>query len=191
MASTSSISVSWQKILSGVALVVFLGLLAYPRLRDKRIAYPAYPEPLDPAKRYTCTVNDVLDGDTFECREGRHRIRLLLIDAPETEQQSLGIEATDRLYSLTPPGSIVQLELDRETRDKYGRILAYAWLPDGRMVNEEMVRTGYAITFTIKPNVKYHDRIQEAQRLSEASSAGLWAVSGFACPPVAFRYGRC
>lgn len=190
MAPTSNISLRWQEILSSVALVVFLGLLAY-RAYDKWIAYPGYPEPLDPGKRYSCTVNYVLDGDTFECREGRLRIRLLLMDAPEIEQRSLGTEAADRLYSLMPPGTIVQLELDHETRDKYGRILAYAWLPDRHMANEEMVRTGYAVTFMIKPNAKYRERIQEAQRLSKASSAGLWAVNGFACPPVAFRYGRC
>ena len=36
-------------------------------------------------------------------------------------------------------GEEVRLERDVQPRDRYERTLAYVWLPDGRMANEEMV----------------------------------------------------
>lgn len=37
-------------------------------------------------------------------------------------------------------GLSVRLEYDREKKDKYGRTLAYVYLPDGRCLNEEIIR---------------------------------------------------
>lgn len=38
----------------------------------------------------------------------------------------------------------VRIEFDVEKRDKDGRFLGYAYLKDGRMLNEEIVNAGYA-----------------------------------------------
>ena len=42
-----------------------------------------------------------------------------------------------------------------QARDRYGRLLAYVWLPDGRMLNVEIMLEGYAQVLTVPPNVRY------------------------------------
>jgi|ERR1700687_2083585 len=186
----------------GVLVLIFFALLFFSpkyrwrQLRHERVGYESHetragvPGRVDRLISSTCTVAHVVDGDTLDCKEG-DRVRLLLIDAPELDQGSLGEEATKHLASLAPPGAVLRLEFDRERHDEHGRLLAYAWLHDGRMINEEMVRDGYAITFSIRPNIKYRDRMRAAKREAKARRAGLWAMDGFTCPPVAFRHGRC
>jgi len=68
----------------------------------------------------------------------------------------------------------VELEYDVTATDKYGRTLAYVYLPGGLMVNEQILRAGYAQLLTIPPNVKYVDRFTAAQKEAVAASRGLW-----------------
>jgi len=86
----------------------------------------------------TCVISRVVDGDTIEC-SGVGRIRLIGMDTPEMSQGPYGALATEALAELTPVGSTVELELDVEPRDRYGRLLAYVWA-NGLMVNWALVR---------------------------------------------------
>jgi micrococcal nuclease len=54
-----------------------------------------------------------------------------------------------------------------------------------------MVAQGYAILFTVPPNVKYVERLAAAQRLARAAGACLWATDGFGCAPSDRRRRRC
>ena len=56
----------------------------------------------------------------------------------------MGRKATQYVKSVIRAGDRVEIELDVGERDRYGRLLGYVWLPDGRMLNEEIVRAGYA-----------------------------------------------
>jgi micrococcal nuclease len=76
--------------------------------------------------------------------------------------------------SLVGKGSVLEIEFDVERRDRYGRLLAYLYFPDGRMLNEEIVRAGYASVMTIPPNGKYKDRFLKAYREARESRVGLW-----------------
>ena len=138
----------------------------------------------------TCTLSAVYDGDTVTCRGGQ-KIRLLLIDTPEMTQGEFGRTARSALLDLAPLGSTVRLELDLDPQDRYGRTLAYLWLPDGRMVNEEMARGGYALPLTYPPNVRYVDRIRAAVEDAKAARRGLWGGSAFNCTPKEHRDGQC
>jgi endonuclease YncB( thermonuclease family) len=146
-------------------------------------------ETLPAAKRSSCTVTSITDGDTFRC--GSQRIRLLSIDAPETDQGPFGATATRGLRALIETGTVVVLERDVEERDRYGRTLAYAYLPDGRMVNEEMARLGLAVVSVYPPNVRHVDRMRAAVRDALAAKRGLWATRAFECLPADHRRGRC
>lgn len=139
----------------------------------------------------TCTVSSLSDGDSLFCREAGERVRLLLIDAPEMAQAPWGDSARAALARLLPEGRRVRLEYDIDRRDDFGRLLAYLWLDDGRMVNEEMARAGYVVLLYYAPNVLYLDRIRAAVADAEAASRGLWATTAFDCRPVDFRAGRC
>jgi len=124
-------------------------------------------------------VLHVDDGDTIDVRiDGRvERIRYIGIDAPEVAHDGLGAapggEAAAQLNRALVAGHRVKLEFDRETRDRYGRLLAYVWTDD-IMVNLEMIRRGYARALTIKPNVRYAGRIARAEAMARSARLGLW-----------------
>lgn len=138
-----------------------------------------------------CSVSHLSDGDSLRCLEGNERVRLLLIDAPEIAQSPWGDSARAALARLLPEGGRVRLEYDTDRRDDFGRLLAYLWLDDGRLVNEEMARAGYVVLLHYPPNDRYLDRIGTAVAEAEAARRGLWATSAFDCRPVDFRAGRC
>ncbi|MEW6047303.1 MAG: thermonuclease family protein, partial [Bacillota bacterium] len=108
------------------------------------------------------TVVRVVDGDTLVVRlDGREEtVRLIGADTPETVHPTVGLEpggpeASAYTKALLPPGTRVSLELDVEQRDRYGRLLAYVYLADGRMINAELLRAGWAQLLTIPPNVRH------------------------------------
>jgi micrococcal nuclease len=136
-----------------------------------------------------CSVGRVSDGDSFRCGDGR-RVRLIGIDSPESGQRPYGEKARAALLQLLPPGSTVSLESDVASTDQYGRVLAYVWVGP-RLVNEVMVRNGWAALYTVPPNVKYARRLAAAQDEARAQGAGLWSQHGFECLPSDFRRKRC
>jgi micrococcal nuclease len=75
---------------------------------------------------------------------------------------------------LVISGDPAGLEFDVQARDKYGRLLAYLYLPYGKMLNEETVKAGYANVMTIPPNVKYQETFLRAYRGTRENKRGLW-----------------
>jgi micrococcal nuclease len=145
--------------------------------------------PQDP--RVPCRVARVIDGDTFTCTGGR-RVRLLLIDAPEGRQRPYGDSATANLQRLVRRGTALSLELGRDSTDRYGRTLAFAWLPDGRMVNEELVRRGWAVVYLYdRKNLHHAERLQVVEDSARIRRRGLWRDGSIRCRPDAFRRGEC
>lgn len=137
----------------------------------------------------SCIVDRVADGDSFHCGDG-HRVRLIGIDSPESQQRPFGASARTALLKLMPAGTSVWLEPDVTLTDQYGRLLAYVWVGP-TLVNESMVRDGWAVLYTVPPNVKYAERLRRAQNEARARRAGLWAQRGFECLPSDFRRRRC
>lgn len=126
----------------------------------------------DPVEAQTeCTVAFVLDGDTLNCRDGE-RIRLLLVDSPE--RGPFGTLARNALAALLPSGSKIRLELDEESRDERGRLLAYVFLADGRMVNEMLVRQGYAFLKPSVVNRRHSARLRAAESTARQQRLGVW-----------------
>ena len=134
-------------------------------------------------------VSRVVDGDTFYCRDGR-KVRLIGVDSPELAQGAAGRQARDALGRLLPRGSSVRLEQDAAPSDRSGRVLAWVWGETG-LVNEALVRGGWAVLYTVPPNVKYASRIERAQKAARAAHAGLWNGSAFDCPPSEYRRHAC
>jgi micrococcal nuclease len=85
---------------------------------------------------------------------------------------------------------MLKLETDVAARDRYGRELAYAWVKSV-LINEALVQEGWAVQYTVPPNVKYADRFGRAQKEARAQGRGLWSGRAFDCVPAEFRRGRC
>jgi micrococcal nuclease len=129
--------------------------------------------PTPPTGLETATVAQVVDGDTIELTDGR-KVRYIGINTPERDQPYYK-EATEANRQLVA-GKTIQLELDTETFDQYGRTLAYVWV-GGEMVNLTMLKEGYANAFTVPPNVKYEEQFRQAEREAREAERGLWAGS--------------
>jgi len=136
------------------------------------------------------TVVSVSDGDTVSVilDKRREKVRLIGIDAPELGQKPWGTEAKKYLEALLgSSGWKVELEFDVEKRDKYGRILAYLKMTDGKLINLLMVRNGYAMLFTIPPNVRYAAELRAAQREAREKRLGIWNSEGLRERPGDYR----
>ena len=132
----------------------------------------------------------VHDGDTVSVLIGkrRERVRLIGMDAPELGQRPWGAKAKRRLEEmLNDAGRTVTMELDVDRRDKYGRLLAYLWTSDRRLINLEMVKDGYAVLFTYPPNVRHVNALRKAQRLARDRRLGIWGPNGLKELPEIYR----
>jgi micrococcal nuclease len=147
-------------------------------------AAPAAEAPLaQPPGLPTATVVEVIDGDTVDVRlDGQVvRLRLIGIDTPEVVDprqpvQCFGREASAKAHALLD-GQTVALEADptQDDRDRYGRLLRYVWLPDGRPFNLEMIAQGYAFEYTYDLPYKYQAQFQQAERVAREQGRGLWS----------------
>jgi endonuclease YncB( thermonuclease family) len=138
----------------------------------------------------TCTVAIVVDGDTLDCTDGR-RVRLLLIDAPEIDQGTVGAAAKEALESLAPVGVTLRMETDVEILDPYGRTLAHLYGESPWSINRRMLQLGFAVVSVFPPNVRYVAVYRTTSLGAQLDRQGLWALDAFACAPADFRAGLC
>ncbi len=127
-------------------------------------------------------VTRVIDGDTFEI-EGGERVRLIGIDTPEsvkpnTPVECYAVESREYLKTLIE-GKAVRLERDRTDRDRYARLLRYAYLGDV-FINEFIVREGYAESVSYRPDTAHQAILDEAERQAKAELRGRWGIG--VCP---------
>jgi endonuclease YncB( thermonuclease family) len=88
-------------------------------------------------------VSKVLDGDTFTLSGESRRIRVWGLDAPERDQRG-GSAGTATLRSLISGKTLRCSVLDI---DRYGRLVGQCFLPNGRDIAAEMIRSGAAREF--------------------------------------------
>jgi micrococcal nuclease len=134
------------------------------------------------------TVTWIYDGDTLKV-DPHGKVRLIGIDTPERENSKRdsylikkGISAARQrdIYQQAKAfnikqvkGQQVTLTLDDPERDRYGRLLAYLQLPDGRMLNRVLLEQGLAVVYR-----RFSFRMKEDFLTAEAEAMknkrGLW-----------------
>ena len=72
-------------------------------------------------------------------------MRLIGIDTPERDQAPFGTTATAGMAALSPKGVTIKISTDSALRDRYGRLLAYAWYQH-TSINWLMIRQGWAVS---------------------------------------------
>lgn len=131
----------------------------------------------------------VTDGDTIEVIVSgkREPVRLVGTDAPEAggpyqDVECFGPEASTYLAWLAGLGGDLYLERDQEERDPFGRLLRWVWLDLGGeiyLLNEAVIRAGYAERFRNTPNRRYLDELVAAEAFARRHGFGQWrACSG-------------
>lgn len=127
-------------------------------------------------------VAQFYDGDTIAVNmDGvKEKIRMIGVDTPETHDprkpvQCFGQAASDYTKQLIGNQN-VRLESDptNSNRDRYNRLLRYVYLPDGKLVEEEIIKNGYGFAYTSFPFTKL-DHFRELEKQARESKLGLWS----------------
>lgn len=137
--------------------------------------------------RYKHYVAKVYDGDTITLKNGE-RVRLLGINTPEIEShyrrgEAGGQQAKKWLQDKLSAG-VVFLEFDNQRRDKYKRLLAHIFLPNGEHLNKEIIEAGLAVASIIPPNLSYLDELHKAESEAERQGLGIWSMVDYQPIPV-------
>lgn len=130
------------------------------------------------------TVVKVVDGDTLDidipdANYKTTRIRLWGVDTPETAKSPkgemyFGSEASQFTKdTVLDKRVIVIMNQNAKPRDKYGRLLAYIKMPDGRILNEELISNGFAYADTRFKHPDYEKYI-ELENAARTNRVGLW-----------------
>jgi micrococcal nuclease len=162
----------WVALVVGVALWVVWAQVGLPPVLEMG----ARPTPAAGVAQFSpARVVRVVDGDTIDVRlDGSQvRVRYIGMDTPERDEAYFRV-STEANRELVD-GQTVYLERDVSETDRYGRLLRYVYLGDGRMVNELLVEAGLAHAATFPPDVRYAARLQAAQLRAEDARRGLWA----------------
>ena len=163
-----------------MALVPLL-VACKPAITDDT-ASVAGPAPTSTApRRLVASVTSVIDGNTIEVEiDGQlQQIRLLTIEAPDpSANDCFSNAATALVFAVAPPGTPLLLERDTSDANETGSLLRYVYLPNGSMLNEQLLRGGFARFAPVEPDTKYLERLRAAEQEAQDRSAGLWAECG-------------
>lgn len=148
-------------------------------------AAPSSPSAVDGAFAYRGTVTRVVDGDTLDVRltSGKtERVRLVGVDTPErgtcfTSQAS----ARTRQLALS---KAVALRGDptQDTRDRYGRLLAYVWLPGGKDLGYQLLAGGYAKVYVHRTAFERLPAYRKAEAAAKSPATGWWKACSAPAP---------
>ncbi|WP_245435435.1 thermonuclease family protein [Microvirga calopogonii] len=140
------------------------------------LAFPLFVSPAAAAPAISGQA-DVVDGDTLAICGRPERIRLYGVDTPEGQQicedaggkrYLCGSSAADALAAMI--GRNGRVTCQEEDRDQYGRIVAVCQA-NGREINAELVRQGWALEYK-----RYSDgRYSAAETEARKAKRGLWA----------------
>ena len=126
-------------------------------------------------------IRDV-DGDTVIARldNGQvEKVRLLGVDTPEVVDPRKPVQCFGHIASAFTKSQLlgrhVMLELDAESRDKYGRLLAYI-VVNGHRFDDELLSRGYGRFLVIPPNGSHARAMLREELSARAARRGLWGA---------------
>lgn len=132
------------------------------------------------------TVTHVVDGDTLDVRltSGKtERIRLIGINTPE-RGACFSSPATARARQLAMSKRVVlRGDATQDTRDRYGRLLAYVWIPGGRDLGFQLIAGGFAKTYVYRNAFERLAAYRNAEATAKGATAGQWQVCRTATKP--------
>jgi micrococcal nuclease len=148
------------------------------------------------AGRFTLkgTVTTVFDGDTVQVRlaNGRsERVRLVGIDAPE-RGACWAAEARSAAARLAT-GRPVTLRGDatQATRDRYGRLLAYVWLPGGKDLGYQLLAGGFGKSYVYERPFSRLSAYLRAEAVGKRLARSVWSCGATTPQPVVPRAATC
>jgi endonuclease YncB( thermonuclease family) len=139
-------------------------------------------------------INHYVDGDTIavDMNGTVETVRFIGVDTPETHKPNTPVQcygpeaAANTKEVISRAGGKVRLQADPldTNRDRYGRLLRYVYLPDGSLLDEQIIKQGYGFAYLSFPFSK-KDHFAADQQAAQDAKAGLWS----ACQPTQNQYG--
>ncbi len=139
------------------------------------------------------SVDHFIDGDTIAVKMGDkiESVRLIGVDTPETHKPNTPVQCYGPAAASYTKNIIgnnhVRLATDSKStnRDRYNRLLRYVYLPDGTMVESQLIKNGYGFAYTAFPITKSDEFVADQQQ-AKAAHKGLWGN----CQPYQETNGR-
>ena len=128
----------------------------------------------------TVNVTQVYDGDTLRLVDGR-KLRLIGINTPERGRdgqpnQPFYTEAKSRLQGIVQNNhNQLKIVLGQDKHDRYKRLLAHIFTPDGKNISQQLIRDGLGYSITIPPNLKFLNCYREAENAAKKHLRGIWS----------------
>ena len=139
------------------------------RLRQLPIFLILFP-PLLNAAELRGKVVSIQDGDTLTILSGQNQVKIRLygVDCPE-KHQAYGSKAHEFTGSLSFGKEI---RVVQRSKDQYGRIVGVVVLPDGRVLNEELLKGGLAWWYY---RYSAEESYQALETDAKRGRRGLWS----------------
>lgn len=171
-----------NQVFASIVTIILIGIGAFFVTDDEQTKGPS-----EDTKRTAVELERVVDGDTIIMREEgeRKRMRLLLVDTPESNTQKtgkaqpFGKEAKEFLteYLKGKELSIVY-DPNHDAVDQYNRVLAYLYADD-ELVEEVLVREGLARVGYFNGKELYYDIINQAEKEAKADRKNIWSIKDY------------
>lgn len=142
----------------------------------------------DPPRFEKIAVEDIrsVDGDTFAFRSrGKNfRLRLLMVDTPESVKEGMAVqpfgkEASHFTQEQLAKGNVSIVFDKGAVKDKYDRYLAYVYVGE-QMLQEELLKNGLGIVrYVDAGGDSYLQELLAAQKQAEVNKTGVWSVEDY------------
>lgn len=137
-------------------------------------------------------VVEFVDGDTIavDMNGNKETLRFIGVDTPETHDPRKAVQCYGKVAAAFTKNLIgtnsVRLEADplNTNRDRYNRLLRYIYLPNGTLVNAEIIKQGYGFAYLSFPFTKA-DEFRQYEIDARNTNRGLWGT----CSPTKNQYG--
>ncbi len=162
-----------KKILAIIFISIFL-LISFSVFGEQSL-YKKSNKELDLLE--STVIKRVIDGDTVKTVDDK-TIRILGVDTPEINWDKgtadfYGYKALEFTKNKLL-NEKVYLEYDKEKSDDYSRTLAYIYLNNGQLFNNQLLEKGYAHLMIVGPNNKYEKEFKQTVKKAREKSLGIW-----------------
>jgi len=151
-----------------LTLIIFFILSPF-FLFEKSLAQTRVKESSHP--RLTTKVKKVLDCSTFLVGGGQ---RSTFIGVSKNQRKNTASNRCFKFLKNLMEGQTVKLEIDKKLIDRFGQVQYYVFLEDGSFVNLLLVLRGFTRAIIKHPNIRYHKKLRNAEKLAKKHSKGIW-----------------
>ena len=144
-------------------------------------AAPSAPAATAGAFTHRGTVTRVVDGDTIDVRltsGKRERVRLIGIDTPESGACHASTASARARQLALLEAVVLKGDPTQDTRDRYGRLLAYVWLPGGKDLGYQLIASGHAKVYVYRTSFQRLPAYRNAEAAAKSAARGQWSACG-------------